>query len=170
MFPLHPETPPEGTLLEDLFNVSRTDISKMIANLKMRAESLGLPFGERHMTYNSRLAQELGKWAESLGKGREFHHHAFRAYFEHGKNIAESSILLDLAKQCKLPTDEAREVLSNRTFSQAVDLDWQRCRDNRIQAVPSFIYGNRTLVGAQNYATLAGLLNGTEPSPFPPGF
>ncbi len=170
MFPLHPETPYEGSLLEDLFNVSDAEVSKMIANLKKTANRLGLPFAERHMTYNSRLAQELGKWAEEKGKGKEFHHHAFRLYFEHGKNIAQRSVLLELAERCELPQDEAIQILQNRPYREAVDRDWQRSRDKRIQAVPSFIYGDQTLVGAQSYENLAGLITGKAPSPFPPGF
>jgi hypothetical protein len=37
----------------------------MMASLKRAADKEGLPLGERKKTYNSRLAQELGKWAES---------------------------------------------------------------------------------------------------------
>lgn len=170
MFPLHPETPAEGSLLEDLFDVSEEQISKMIANLKKTADRLGLPFGERHMTYNSRLAQELGKWAEECGKERLFHHHAFRLYFEHGKNIAQPSVLLELAELSNLSVKDAQQVLHERTYAKAVDQDWQRSRDNHIQAVPSFKYGEKTLVGGQSYEKLVELVTGKTISPFPTGF
>jgi predicted DsbA family dithiol-disulfide isomerase len=32
---------------------------------------------KRKKTYNSRLAQELGKWAETKGKGDEYHDAVF---------------------------------------------------------------------------------------------
>jgi predicted DsbA family dithiol-disulfide isomerase len=66
-FPLHPETPEEGRTLEELFVGKPIDIEKVLAQLKKVADALGLPLGEREKTYNSRLAQELAKWAESIG-------------------------------------------------------------------------------------------------------
>ncbi|MCP4688650.1 MAG: hypothetical protein GY859_11410, partial [Desulfobacterales bacterium] len=62
-FPLHPETPMEGVRLEDLFAGQPVDIPAMISRLRETAADLGLPFGSRGKSYNSRLAQELGKWA-----------------------------------------------------------------------------------------------------------
>jgi predicted DsbA family dithiol-disulfide isomerase len=49
------------------------DIEGVKLRLKQVADELGLPLGDRKMTFNSRLAQELAKWAESKGKGDEFH-------------------------------------------------------------------------------------------------
>jgi len=43
----------------------------MMVRLKNAADAEGLPWGTRKMTYNSRLAQELGKWAEEKGRGDE---------------------------------------------------------------------------------------------------
>ena len=47
--------------LEALFAGQPVDIPAILARLKRVAGELGLPFGDRPMTYNSRLAQELGK-------------------------------------------------------------------------------------------------------------
>ena len=60
-FPLHPETPAEGQSLEDLFRGRNVDRKAMHAQMKARMDAEGLPYGERAMTYNSRLAQELGR-------------------------------------------------------------------------------------------------------------
>ena len=59
----------EGRSLEDLFRGQPVDIPEILARLKSVARAEGLPFGNREMTYNSRPAQELGKWAESRGEG-----------------------------------------------------------------------------------------------------
>ncbi len=59
--------PDEGRSLEDLFAGQPVDIDQVMARLKAVARELGLPFGDRAMTYNSRLAQELGHWAETEG-------------------------------------------------------------------------------------------------------
>lgn len=38
------------------------------ASLKATAQSFDLPFGEGKMVYNSRLAQEVGLWAQTRGR------------------------------------------------------------------------------------------------------
>ena len=64
-FPLHPDTPQEGRSLEEMFAGRGYDIPKMQAQMRARMQAEGLPYGNRSMTYNSRLAQELGAWADT---------------------------------------------------------------------------------------------------------
>ena len=123
------------------------------------AGELGLPFGDRKKTYNSRRAQELSKWAESLGKGDEFHDAAFRIYFAEGLNIADTSILLELGKRVGLPPDEIQSVLDTRPYKDAVDADWSRAYQMGITAVPTFRLDNQVLVGAQPYNVLVNFLD-----------
>ena len=130
----------------------------MLAHLKNVAGGLGLPFGDREMTYNSRLAQELGKWAESQGAGDAFHHAAFRAYFVEGKNIAEVPVLVRTAESVNLSGEDALAILQDRTYKDAVDSDWQRSYESKVTAVPTFACNHQTLVGAQPYKALEKLL------------
>jgi predicted DsbA family dithiol-disulfide isomerase len=130
----------------------------MMARLKQVAAAEGLPFGERRMTYNSRLAQELGKWAESQGKGDEFHRAVFRAYFGEGKNIGKIPVLLDIARSVGLPDKEAQTVLEQRTFKEAVDSDWHRSYLMGITGVPTFVINRQGVVGAQPYEVLELLM------------
>jgi len=157
-FPLHPETPPEGRTLEDLFAGRLINIPQLVAKLKKVAEENGLPFGERTMTFNSRLAQELGKWAEEHGKGDVFHDAVFRAYFADGKNIAEKDVLIDIVQRAGLPDQEALRVVEDRSYKQAVDDDWSRSSHAGITAVPTFCVDGRTLTGAQPYEVLEKFL------------
>ena len=122
--------------------------------LKNKAAELGLPFGERRKTYNSRLAQELGNWSESKNRGDAFHMAAFKAYFADGKNIAKIPVLLDLAASAGLPQEEAQAVLSTRAFKHPVDEDWAISKARGITAVPTFVINQDKLVGAQPYETL----------------
>ena len=166
-FPLHPETPQEGRTLEELFAGRNMDIPAMLDRLKGVAEELRLPWGEREKTYNSRLSQELGKWAEEKGKGDEFHDAAFRTYFVDGKNIAKIDVLESLAKSVGLPGKEAREVLQSRAFKDAVDSDWRLSRELGITAVPTFVVDHHAVVGAQSYEVLEQFLknNGIKQRP-----
>lgn len=157
-FPLHPETPKDGLTLEQLFSGRQIDIDKVRHRLGQTARELGLPLGERTKTYNSRLAQELAKWAESKGKGDEFHKAVFRAYFVEGRNIGKVDELVLLAKSLGLPEGEGRQVLELRTLREAVDVDWSRCHVLGITAVPTFVLDHQGVVGFQPYETLEQLL------------
>ena len=128
----------------------------MLARLRQVAKELNLPFGDRTKTFNSRLAQELGKWAEGQGKdsGDAFHHAAFLAYFERGENIAQKSVLLEICESVGLDPHAAKQVLEQRSYRQAVDEDWDRSRKMNIRAVPTFVLNGQRLVGAQSYETL----------------
>jgi predicted DsbA family dithiol-disulfide isomerase len=157
-FPLHPETPEAGLTLEELFAGRPIDIKKMMSRLKQVADELGLPLGERKKTYNSRLAQELAKWAESRGMGDPFHEAVFRAYFVDGRNIGKVDELVALAKSLNLSEQEARSVLESRTFKEAVDEDWTRAHSLKITGVPTFLAGRRATVGFQPYEALEQFL------------
>ena len=158
-FPLHPNTPEEGLTLEKLFEGRSIALDQVMARLKKVAHEEGLPFGERHMTYNSRLAQELGKWSESQGIGDPFHNAVFRAYFMEGRNIAQIKELVDVARSVGLSGEEAAQVLEERDFKAAVDSDWSRARAMGVTAVPTFLLDQRFVVGAQPYDVLEQLLN-----------
>jgi len=145
-------------LLEQLFANSTVDIEQMMRHLRKTAEELGLPFGNREKTYNSRLSQELGLWAESKNKGDVFHMAAFKAYFVDGKNIAKIPVLVDLAASVGLPGEEAAAVLWTRAFKAAVDADWNLSRQKAITAVPTFVMHQDTFVGAQPYEKLVKLM------------
>jgi predicted DsbA family dithiol-disulfide isomerase len=135
--------------LETLFKGRMVDISGMMARLRKAAEAEGLPFGERNMTYNSRLAQELGKWAETKGNIEAFNQVVFQAYFAEGRNIGEMAELIEIAKSVGLNPEEALQVLKDRSFKHAVDADWERSRRAGITAVPTFVMKDQMLVGAQ---------------------
>ena len=145
-------------MLEQLFANSPVDIEQMMRHLIKTADELGLPFGKREKTYNSRLAQELGLWAESKNKGDVFHTAAFKAYFVDGKNIAKIPVLVDLADSVGLSSQKAAEVLETRAFKGEVDADWILSREKAITAVPTFVMNQDKYVGAQPYEMLVKLM------------
>ena len=157
-FPLHPDTPAEGRSLEDLFRGRNVDRKAMHAQMKARMDAEGLPYGERTMTYNSRLAQELGKWADTQPGGEALHDALFRAYFVEARDISQPAVLLEIAERVGLPVAGAREVLEKRTFKEAVDRDWALSRRYGITGVPTFVAGDQGVVGAQPYEVLERLV------------
>jgi predicted DsbA family dithiol-disulfide isomerase len=165
-FPLHPDTPAEGLLLKDLFAGRGFDLEAMHARMKGLMDMEGLPYERRTHTYNSRLAQELAKWADSQPGFEAIHQALYRAYFVESRNLGDIEVLIDIAKKVGLPEDDARIVLSERTFKDAVDADWQKARRYGITGVPSFVAGGTRVVGAQPYDVLAQLLRAAGAKPY----
>jgi predicted DsbA family dithiol-disulfide isomerase len=157
-FPLHPETPAEGRTLEELFAGRGVDVKASYARMKGLMDAEGLPYGPRTHTYNSRLAQELGKWADTQAGGEAIHDALYKAYFVDARNIGDVEVLVDVAQSVGLPADAARDVLEQRSFQEAVDADWAKSREYGVTGVPTFVSGGSGVVGAQPYETLEQLL------------
>jgi predicted DsbA family dithiol-disulfide isomerase len=157
-FPLHPDTPQSGRSLEDLFAGRGYDVPKMQAQMRARMQAEGLPYGTRSMTYNSRLAQELGAWAGGQPGGEAIHDALFRAYFVDARNIGDPEVLVEIAASVGLPAAQAREVLDKRTHKAAIDADWEKSRQYGVTGVPTFVIGNNGVVGAQPYEALEELV------------
>ena len=157
-FPLHPNTPEQGLTLERLFagkNINIHAAQQRIAKL-MHAE--GLAYGERKMSYNSRLAQELAVWSAAFSGGWKIHNALFQAYFVDNKNLAQQDVLLQIVSEIGLPVVEAKHVLESRKFQAKVENDWEESRQLGIHSVPTFSFGDEQLVGAQSLPTLRQFL------------
>jgi predicted DsbA family dithiol-disulfide isomerase len=158
-FPLHPETPTEGRSMAELYAGRNVDPEAMYQRMKGLMDKEGLPYGRRTHTYNSRLAQELGKWADTQPGGEPLHDALYRAYFVDARNIGDPEILVELAQSVGLPADEARAVLAERRFKDAVDADWAKSHRYGVTGVPTFVAGRYGVVGAQPYEVLERLLD-----------
>ena len=144
--------------MADLFAGRDGDREARQARMASLMAEEGLPYGNRTHTYNSRLAQEVGKWADAEGHGDAFHEAMFHAYFVAGCNIADMDVLAQIAGSVGLSADAARAVMVERRFQAAVDADWQRSRDFGITGVPTFVANGRGVVGAQPYEILERLV------------
>ena len=162
-FPLHPDTPAEGRALNDLFAGRNIDLGAAHAQMRARMTAEGLPYGERTMTYNSRLAQELGKWADTQPGGEAIHDSLFRAYFVEGRDISRPAVLVEIAERVGLSAAGTGEVLEQRTFKDAVDADWALSRQYGVTGVPTFVAGRYGVVGAQPYEALEALVRKAGP-------
>jgi predicted DsbA family dithiol-disulfide isomerase len=130
----------------------------MYQEMKTRMDAEGLPYGRRTHSYNSRLAQELGKWADTQPGGAAYHDAAYRAYFVDARNIGDPEVLIDIVEKVGLDPVEARKVLDERRFKDAVDADWQKSASYSVTGVPTFVAARYGVVGAQPYEVLVQLV------------
>jgi predicted DsbA family dithiol-disulfide isomerase len=157
-FPLHPETPAEGRALAELYAGRNLDPEAMYRRMKDLMDAEGLPYGRRTHTYNSRLAQELGKWADTQPAGSAIHDALYRACFVAARNIGDPDVLVEIATTVGLPAGTARTVLVERRFKEAVDADWAKSHAYGVTGVPTFVAGRFGVVGAQPYEALEALV------------
>ncbi len=157
-FPLHPETPPEGRTMEEVYAGRNVDPEAMYQRMKGLMDAEGLPYERRTHTYNSRLAQELGKWADTQPGGEAIHDKLYRAYFVDKRNIGDPEVLVEIAASVGLPAEEARAVLAERRFKDAVDADWAKSHRYGVTGVPTFVAERYGVVGAQPYEVLEELV------------
>jgi len=134
------------------------DPEAVYARMKGLMDAEGLPYGRRTHTYNSRLAQELGKWADTQPGGEAIHDKLYRAYFVDSRNIGDIEVLVEIAQSVGLPAEEARAVLTERRFKDAVDADWEKSHRYGVTGVPTFVAGRHRVVGAQPYEVLEQLV------------
>jgi predicted DsbA family dithiol-disulfide isomerase len=157
-FPLHPDTPLEGRSMAEFYAARGIDPEDSYRRMKRLMDAEGLPYGRRTHTYNSRLAQELGKWADTQPGGAAIHDRLYKAYFVEAKNLADVDLLIDIAASIGLPAAEARAVLAERRFSDAVDADWDKSHRYGVTGVPTFVAARYGVVGAQPYEALEQLV------------
>ena len=159
-FPLHPETPPEGILMKDLYrNRNREEAKAYGDHLRSLMAEAGLEYNKRTRLDNSRIAQELGAWADTRQSGDEFHYAMFRAYFVDDRTISDPDTLIDIAGSVGLDQAQAREVIESRSFSPRVTRDWDRAWENGITGVPTFAAQDLFVYGCQPYEVLERFYN-----------
>jgi predicted DsbA family dithiol-disulfide isomerase len=157
-FPLHPDTPAEGREMAGFYAQRGLDPEAMYQQMKARMDAEGLPYGRRTHTYNSRLAQELGKWADTQPGGEAIHDALYKAYFVEARNIGDPDILVEIAESVGLDGAEARKVVEERRFKDEVDADWQKSAAYGVTGVPTFVAAKYGVVGAQPYESLVQLV------------
>ena len=152
-FELHPEAP-AGGIPPSMFYQNNPHLKRISENAQQLATAANLQLGDHVIYSNSRLALELGEFAEQAGKGEAFRAALFDSYFQRIQDMGNESVLLDVAEEVGLAREIAAECLSERTMKTHVDLQIQEARGYGITGVPTFIIGKYMVVGAQPYSVL----------------
>jgi predicted DsbA family dithiol-disulfide isomerase len=87
----------------------------------------------------SRKAMEAAAYAQSQGKSDEMHEALFRAFFEEGRDIGQTDVLLDIGESVGLQRDALRKALDENAFAAQVTEDQQLARDFGISGVPIMV-------------------------------
>lgn len=109
-----------------------------------------------------RWAEEegLAQGAEGPGAGHRLKQALFAAYFTEGRNINDPDVLVDVAASEGLDADEARAVLADGRYADAVKTAARAWTDRGISGVPAMVFDERHLmVGARGVDGYRALLD-----------
>ncbi len=161
-FPLHPDTPHEGRKLTDLFRCTENDLSEKNNHMQKLMDEENLSFMPRTHTYNSRLAQEIGFWAEKIKGKFEIHDKIYHAYFSEQKNLSDPEVLFKIINSLNLSYSEAKKVISERIYKNDIDKQWETSYKVHVSGVPTYYIDKKVLVGAQTEENLITLVKSSK--------
>jgi predicted DsbA family dithiol-disulfide isomerase len=123
----------------------------MKANIKKLADDVGISLKLSDKFPNSRLALYLSEFARKNGKFEVFHKLVFDSYWKDGKDIGDQAFLLDLAETIGLNRSEILDYISSEEPKTELTKSLKDLRQHGINGVPTFIIGDKIVVGAQPY-------------------
>ena len=166
-FELDPTIPAEGVdykaHMKEKFG---SDAGKDRANAMRQAlidygEAEGIPYRFDQITRrpNSFNAHRLVRWAQGQQKGAEAKEALFKAYFSDGRDIGETDVLVDIAREIDLDPGIVAELLPTDADVQNVRNEEALFQQMGISGVPTYIANRRVAVqGAETAEKLARFL------------
>ncbi len=135
-YEIHPETPPEGRHLDELYR--GVDLDPMHDMLRARCAEFGLPFAPPRLLANSRAAILAAEYARDHARFPEFSRAVFSAYFAEGRNIGDLEVLQATAEEVGLDPESLTGSLQDRDYLDRLLAAEADARRLGITGVPTF--------------------------------
>ena len=145
---IHPETSAEGEPVASLDYPSE-QWNLLMKNLEAVAREEGIAIAEHNFTTNSKDALLLSEAAKQEGRDKfyDLHEKLFSAFFVDSRNIGDREVLRELAADSGIGDDVVESAWNDARHQQHLLNNYNVARRYDIQAVPSFIFGERKLTG-----------------------
>jgi predicted DsbA family dithiol-disulfide isomerase len=157
-FEIHPETPAGGSDLASL-GFDEATATAMRSRVLELSDEAGLELNLPSRISNSRLALQIAEFAKEKGKFKEYHEAVFGAYWQEAKDIGHREQLFSLAAQAGLDLEELEAYLESGKAAAKLNQHLQEVREYGISGVPTFVIGDKMVVGAQPYEVLKKVLS-----------
>ncbi|MGN4127151.1 DsbA family oxidoreductase [Lysinibacillus sphaericus] len=106
------------------------------------------------------VAFEGYQFAKEQGKGNEFHHRVFTAFFQEEQNIEDIEVLTHLASEVGLPSDDFKEALLSGKYREVHQKALNHAYEEaNITAVPTLIIGDEVIQGLASKERLAQIID-----------
>ncbi len=145
-----PPIPPEYRL--------RIEASRPVFAARVKND-YGIEINQGPFGINTRPLHMLKKYADSQGKGTEFHDAALDAYWMHARDVSDAAVQQELLKEVGLDADVA-ELGQDLKLKAKVFADERFATENGMTGVPALVFGDKYLVvGAQPLDVLKRVAN-----------
>ena len=136
----------------------------MSDNLRKMAEEEGLHLAERSFSANSHKALLLSEAAKEEGERifYDLHDSIFKAYFTDGQNISDPNVLQALAGEAGVSEKTVHKAWKESRYEAALNETLELASRKGINGVPTFIIGDRVVVGAVPTTTLLDAARGVH--------
>lgn len=145
---LRPDTPKEGLLRQPRSGETEDELSEPI---RSQVRDAGLVMRPPTVTPNTMYALEATEYAQQVGKFMEFHHAAYKAYWDDRRDLGKLDVLAEVARSVQLDADEMIQCLETHEFSNKVMGQYQEALQHGIRGIPTFVVGNLMFTGAHPY-------------------
>ncbi len=144
---IHPETPPEGRPVASL-GYPPERWAQMMASLSRMGRDEGIVFAERTTSANSHRALLLGEAAKELAPAffDALSERIFRGYFSEGKNIGESAVLREMAREAGIAEDILDRAFREPRHEGRLRVQGEAAARLGIGAVPTFLFAGKWMV------------------------
>jgi predicted DsbA family dithiol-disulfide isomerase len=134
--------------------------TEMMGYVSKMAAGSGLTYNlEKSIVANSFDAHRLIQLAKKHQKANDIEELLFAAYFSESRNIADHTVLLDIAQRAGLDNAEVKKMLASDEFTKDVHADMAEARTLGISGVPFFLFNNSYAIsGAQETSIFLGAL------------
>ena len=93
----------------------------------------------------------LSEFARKNGKFDDFHKLVFDSYWKDGKDIGDQALLMGLAETVGLNRNDMLEYINSEEPKSELTKSLKDLKQYGINGVPTFIIGDKIVVGAQPY-------------------
>ena len=137
--------------IERKYGKNPAQAKEMIDHIVSMGGRVGLDMRYESVLYTNTFdAHRLTKFAETKGKGAEMSERLFRAYFTDNLPLADHNVLVKIATDLGLNSDETSDMLQSEAFVLESRQDEMFAGKAGINSVPCFVInGKEMLLGAQ---------------------
>lgn len=145
---IHPDTPPQGRPLTELFR--QADIDRMMEHLRNMGAPFGITFADRPFLSNSRPALIAAELAREQGRFQPVHEAIFSAYFSQGFDIGDIDVLSNIVQHAGLDAAVLKNAIEKSTYAARLQQAQQEAAQAGVTGVPTFVIARKSaIVGAQ---------------------
>ena len=148
-FLLRPDIPPGG--MPRKARPGEDTGSSLSEPLNTYAQEAGLIMRRPPLTAYTMPALEATEFASEQGQFQAFHQATYRAYWEHGRDIGQVTVLREVAQEVGLDPSALEQCLSEGRYRSAVQEQFQEALDLGFHGIPAFRIGEVLFTGAHPY-------------------